>query len=218
MGDEIERSRQDEISIDISTPPWFPATLRVAYARRWEKRGKAFVENTAEYADTTEDALFQRAQADEAYGDVFMSAGRGATETSDVDLQDVFARLAAAAFGDDAKVDTVSYMLGLVEQLAPVHLRLLRELDQLDHGRRLDAVYLRTTGALMRNADPGVVPAALFRLEGLGLVERAIFVTQGPAVSIRDRAQQDQWWVSPLGRELLVLTQESAPTESERPD
>jgi hypothetical protein len=209
MGGELERPRQDEVTLEVSTPAWFPATLRAAYTRRWEKRSKEFVEKTAGYVGVTEQAIFDRAETDEAFGDVFIAAGSRVTHTSDAELQDVFARLAAAAFLDDARVDAMSFQLQLVRQLEPVHLRVLRAVDQADGTPE----YSRGTDDITRtvNADPGIASAALYRLESLGLVENKAYARGGPPGA--GRPLVDVWGTTGLGGELLALTQGNAPPD-----
>jgi hypothetical protein len=70
--------------------------------------------------------LLSERRDDETFGDMFVTAGRRAIDAADPDLRDTLARLVAAAFGDDARIETVSFLLGLVIQLEPVHLRVRR--------------------------------------------------------------------------------------------
>ncbi len=205
MSGELERSSAHEVSLDASAPEWLSELgfkVGASYKYRRESRLKRLLEDAAGYADTSEEAIGERAASEEGFGDVFLTAGQQAIDMGDSGLRDALARLVAAAFQDDARIETVSFLLGLVDQLEPVHLRVMAALVDLaeqDPGTPPLTVMVEAKV----NADAGLTTAALVRLQSLGLVaDEDTGQTGPPGAGVRLRPQ---WSLTDLGRQLLTL-------------
>jgi hypothetical protein len=166
------------------------AKLSTTYTRRWRHRGQRFFERTLKYAGTDENGLTGRIESDEPFADTIAAAGQRAILVGDEKMQDWLARLVAAAFRDDARVDTAAFLINLLTQLEPVHLRALRTLWPLQgkHYSPEDGV----------GAESRVYEAALLRLASLGLVEEK-------ASQTASRSNRRTWAPTTLGIEMLEL-------------
>ena len=205
MGGELEPRREQEFSFEASTSDWLShfGKLSVAYRYRRQGRARQFVEATAEYAETDEESLVERATDNERFGDAFVLAGQQAVTTADPELCDLFARLVARAFQDDARIEATSVLLGLVEQLGPVHLRVLRGVSMVPRHDPTFPPHTDRVEALV-NADPGLTLAALLSLRSLGLVASTESTRTGPPGS-SVRFDPPEWALTDLGRELLRI-------------
>ena len=195
--------REFGIGLELGTGAVLPGgKLNLTYRRKWDYRGDQFRERVEDYADADEDELVQRVEQDERYADTLATAARKAITTGDETTHDWLARLLAAAYQDDSKVETVAFMIDVLAQLDPIHLQVLRR-----WGRPLRA------GAQPRTEDEvgasrQVILAALARLESLGLVqdESATPISGGlgnPAGQRRQVGQDlNRWKLTSFGREL----------------
>jgi hypothetical protein len=172
--------------------------LSLSFERNYQRRSRRFVDRTLEFADTDEDRLVDRVSADERFADVVAAAGRKAISTSDEPMQDWLARLVAAAFLDDARVDEVAFLVHLLTQMEPVHLRVLQVLpDQVSAEGELAAISTRV------DLEPGLTLAALAHLEAVGVGEDH---TPGGG---RPK-DQHSWWITRAGQALLKYAQDAA--------
>jgi hypothetical protein len=174
------------------------AELAASYKRTWDRQGSRFLTRALQYAGTDEAGIAARIDRDHRFGSVLAAAGQQATVVGDELMQDWLARLVAAAFADDAKVDTVAFLVNMIAQLEPVHLRALRETSKP----------LRRSEALERvGVEMPVYRAALLRLESLGLVEES-----HPSPPPEPRwSGRPSWTRTPLGDQLLNLCEQAQP-------
>ena len=206
MGGELEPRPENEFSISVATSQLLePLGLKIeaSFRRRWQGRARDFVSATAEHAETDQESLLERASEDDAFGDAFMLAGERAVRMGDPVLQDLLAHLVARAFQDDTRIETVSMLLELAEQLQPIHLRVLKAVTVI---AQQDPNHPPTTPSVepLVHADPGLTPAALLRLRSLGLVASTESLTNGPP-GAGVRVGQPEWQLTDLGRQLLRL-------------
>jgi hypothetical protein len=122
--------------------------------------------------------------------------------------QDWLARLLAGAFKEDSKVEMVAFMVDVVAQLDPIHLRVLRIC-----GRPLRAGARRPEGEV--GASRQVILAAFARLGSLGLAQdesaRPISGGFGDPAQTRQVGQDlNKWKLTPFGRELRRWCDEEA--------
>ncbi len=182
MGGELEPRGEHEVNIEVSTPDWLTplgVKLKAAYHYRRQGRARQFVKATAEYAETDEESLIERATEDEVFADTFALAGEQAVTTGDPEVRNTLARLVARAFQDDVRIETISVLLRLVEQLQPIHLRVLRALSMIPQHDPDSPPQTIQVEALV-NADTGLTPAALLWLRSLGFVASKESTRTGP--------------------------------------
>jgi hypothetical protein len=174
------------------------AKLATTYTRKWEHRGRGFFRKAVEYAGTDEDGLVDRVGADDTFADALATAGQKATLSGDEVMHDWLARLVAAAFNDDAKVDTVAFLIGIVAQLEPVHLRELRDLAR--PLRSPWPVWVEVgEGVLERHlAEKDLQAAVMLRLASFGLVEN----------------KKAGWRAQSLGKQLVDLCEQVAEVDA----
>ena len=206
MDSELERSREHEFKVEASTPEWLAAlgaSVKASYAYRRITRGGQLIEDAARHAHVDAGTIGQRAIDDEGFGDVLLTAGERAITTGDPELRDTLARLVAAAFNDDAPIETVSFLLEQVAQLEPAHLRVLRAVSLLPHTDGESPPYTVVVERRV-NADPGLAAASLPRLAALGLVVDEGVGRSGPVgAPLRARSE---WALTELGRQLLQMS------------
>lgn len=177
--------------------------IEATFRRRWQGRARHFIAATAEHAETDEESLLERASEDDSFGDAFLLAGQRAVRMGDPELRDVLAYLVARAFQDDTRIETVSMLLELAEQLQPIHLRVLKAVSVILQHDPEHPPFTTGVEALVA-ADPGLTPAALLWLRSLGLVASTESLTTGPP-GAGVRAGLPEWNLTDLGRELLRL-------------
>jgi hypothetical protein len=118
--------REWRTDIEVHTPGWLPGgRLAVSYRRLWDHRAQSFLTQAAEAAGVEEEAVYEGLAHADDFADVLRVAGERAVETGDPVIRDTLARLVAAALHDDTRVHTISYVLGRVTQLEPVHVRVI---------------------------------------------------------------------------------------------
>jgi hypothetical protein len=198
--------RELSIGLELGTGALLPGgKLSFTFRRLWDERGKQFLAQTSDYAGADEEALADRVAESKRFGDLLAAAGRKAMSVHDVTLTDWLARLVAAAFRDDAKIDTAAFLVDTLAQLEPVHLRVLLTVRMWSNtGKRTEVRLAREVGA-----EPAVVAAATARLESLGLLQSG---RTGAETSYGDleRDPERVVQVSNLGNRLLKLCEETA--------
>jgi hypothetical protein len=206
MGGELEPRPENEFSISLATSQLLEQLglkVEARYSRRWQGRARDFVSATAEHAETGEESLLERASEDDAFGDAFMLAGERAVRMGDPELRDLLAYLVARAFQDNTRIETVSMLLELAEQLQPIHLRVLKAVTVIAQNNPNHPPTTASVEPLV-HADPGLTPAALLWLRSLGLVASTESQTTGPP-GAGVRVGPPEWQLTDLGRELLSL-------------
>ncbi|WP_157743129.1 hypothetical protein [Micromonospora coriariae] len=215
---EPESNKEHEFSIELSTPDWLapiaPA-LKVGYTHRRQDRGRRFIEDSARHAGVEPGEMLSWSSENELFADAFTAAGEKSIATGDPHLRGALARLVAAAFKDDARIETVSFMISLTTQLEPVHLRILKILEEISNvvNRPKSNTALVKRGAQVPEiaesaaAEWSVVLAALVRLQSMGLVNKS---PSGVPETLDQKTILSllEWQTTNLGVELLALCDE----------
>jgi hypothetical protein len=199
--------RKFSVGLELGTGALLPGgKLSITYERLWEGRVRQLLTEASEYAGVGEDMLADHAAENRRFADLFAAAGRKAISAHDGMLRDWLARLVAAAFADDAKIDGLSFMVDLLAQLEPVHLRLLRAVGRLSlqEGGSFSAGRLEEQVP----ADAGVVSAALQRLGSLGLLDDDR--GRGGPMAFGGTPAGQGFSLTQIGRELLKRCEEAA--------
>jgi hypothetical protein len=129
--------REFNVGIEVHTPQWMPGVkANASYRRVWEKRVDLFLDAIVELVGISRTELEARALDGDQFTDLIGIAGGRASERGDPEYRDILAGLVAAALLDDARIDTVSYVINRIVRLEPVHMRLLVLIEKAD---RFDA-------------------------------------------------------------------------------
>jgi hypothetical protein len=156
--------REVNFSVELGTGVVLPGgKLTLSYGRKWDHRGRRFLNAVEGYADANEDELVQRIEEDGRFGDLLAVAAQKVVLIGDDEIQDWLARLVAGAFLDDAKVDEIAFLIDLLAHLSPAHLRVMRGVVDLPPLSRQDI-------EAQLNMPPALVQAAVARLEADGLI------------------------------------------------
>lgn len=125
-------TREFSVEVEVKTPdlgalaPWLPSgRFSIAYHRASEKRAASFAQAIEEGTGQGPEALAQRIEEGDAFGEVFRSATGQALRTDDPGVHDLLARLVAEAFSDSATIDIASLALRAIEPLSAAHIRVL---------------------------------------------------------------------------------------------
>jgi hypothetical protein len=168
------RESEVEVAGEVGTPFWSPLSAKLSLKMRhtWQHREAQYVDGVAASSGLSRDELEQACLGDEVAADVFYSGGRRALGVADDEYRSALARLVAAAFFDEAKIQEVVLLTSQLIQLEPAHLRLLRRMFHSDRGSALPrwpapASYL---GELI-DVGPETATGILERLAGFGLVK-----------------------------------------------
>jgi hypothetical protein len=168
--------------IEVRTPSWLPGgKLAITYRRLWDKRASDLIDQTAEAANTTVDALLRRIADGDSFADVFQKASRRIVEDGDPIIHDVLRRLVVAALHDDARIDEISFILTKLDHLQPIHIRIIVALPNPaslpSHSRSPKNTTLSTREiAKQVKANVGIVMSAL------GDLQKDCFVVRVPSV------------------------------------
>ncbi len=114
--------RQFETSFKVQVPG---VMLNLSFKRIWDNRADRFATDTATTAGMTLEDLDERISSGGPIANIYLTAGRKAWESGDHYLNDVLARLVAAALLDDARIDTMAYVIDRIVKLEPIHIRIV---------------------------------------------------------------------------------------------
>jgi hypothetical protein len=207
VGSDLEPRPEHEFDVELSTADWLSqlgVKFNFAYRYRRQRRAGQFLTATAEYAETDEESLKERAVDDDALGDALVLAGERAVTTHDPELRDLLAHLVARAFQDDTRIEAISFLLRLAEQLEPIHLRVLKAVSVIPQDDPERPPFTTRVEAQV-NADPGLTAAALLWLRSLGLVASIESLSTGPP-GAGVKVGTPEWNLTDLGRELMRLS------------
>jgi predicted transcriptional regulator len=172
-----DRDIQQKVSVtaEIGVPDWLPfkARLQATYEALWSRRSLPVITAVADDLGG-QDQLAERIEADAELADVFEQGMKVAATTHHDGLRDAVTAVIRAAFHDDARLELNAYLLDLLGQMQPAHLRVLKAIDS-----RRDESYLDELEPLV-DADRGVLAGAVRRLESLGLVDYQYDAWPGP--------------------------------------
>jgi hypothetical protein len=130
---ESRDEREFNAEVELRTPAWLPGgKFAIRFSRLWDKRASNFLSRAAKAANVDEETLLQRVDEADGFFEVFQHAGQRMVEDGDPVVGDVFARLIASALHDDTRIHEVSYMLTKLENLQPLHIRIVTALPMYD--------------------------------------------------------------------------------------
>jgi hypothetical protein len=210
--DEREFSTSVEVGVSKFSP--FHATVQLAFRRKWEARATEVLGTAAEAAGLSPSEMESRVAEQEELGDLLYRATERAAQTSAADYRSDLARLVSAAFRDEALIEPVSYLTGIVVQLEPADLRVLRTLATTESSQVMKAIephtFPRGVQVLTEEVadrvtlEPPLVAASLARLDSFGFVYTKPHKDKKFA---QTRAVTDArlWSVTPLGSRAIVL-------------
>jgi len=190
---EQRDERELHAELELGTPNWLPGgKLAFRFRRLWDKRVDMFVERAAMAAGVDIPTLSTHATRQGQLSDVFMIAAHRAGERGDEYYQDVLSGLVAAALLDDARIDTIAYVLDRIVKLEPIHVRILSLFlyetlseanaagnlitkrvqlpehlnlsTRTDHASKVDT----EAYALVLRTDPAIIESCLLELQQLG--------------------------------------------------
>ena len=204
-GDLVPKDeREVSFGLEVGTGAVLPGgKLTFGFRRKWNHRGAQFLERVKDYADTDEDELVRRVEDDARFADALGAAAQRAVLVGDGMMQDWLARLVAAAFNDDAKVDSIAFLVNLLAQLEPVHLRLVKGLS--DNPPETDGQTPRVLSTAV-HADAMLIVAAMQRLSSLHLAKMAEM-----ALIPHDDAER-AWTLTTMGIQMLELCEQELPS------
>ena len=189
--------REFKVTLEIGTGAVLPGgKVGVEYRRKWKHRGERFLHRTLEEAETDESGLAARIASDDDFADLLLGAAQKAALSGNELTHDWLARLVAAAFHDDAEVDKVAFLVDLLSQLQPVHLRVMKALAEYPpSGEGATPEILRESV----HADVELVIAALHRLNSVLLAQQAdmAFIPHDQTLRV--------WALTTMGAQLMDL-------------
>ena len=140
------------------------ASVGVRYQQTWHERGTEYRDDVAGAAALALHDLEARLENNAALRDVFANGANRIVHVDDQSYRRTIARAVARAFADDAKIDEISYLCRELEQLEPVHLRVLDAFKRRIESSRTLAKHL--------SASEGLMEAALRRLASSAFIEQ----------------------------------------------
>jgi hypothetical protein len=228
--------RKLEIKAEVGTPTWIPGgKLAVTFNRLWDKRRHRFIDATASAANLDTEELFERIEEGGEISDIFIKAGERATSTGSEAIQDLLARLVAAALKDDAKVEPIAFSIDYITELEPVHIRIISSFDDrsrrqraqrewykkhpdkpYDDGDRSAVKVVNDDGTIdllglaeYANASYEIVASSLYKLREMGIVElRGGVYVPNSSTRAFSGYTPESWVPRPLGDLLCELIDE----------
>lgn len=164
-----------EIAGEVGLP--FTAKLSVRFKRRWTDRANELIEDVSRETGLDVPQLEERMERDERLESTMLEAVAKAGRVADPQYREALARVVAAAFADDAKVDEVEQLAAQLMTLDAFALRVLVEAY-----RRHDQKPVTFAGfsidtyraQKVLDVDSTVIAASLARLAGLGFVANGL--------------------------------------------
>lgn len=186
-----------EIAGEMGLP--FTAKLSVRFKRRWSDRANQLIDDVSRESGMDVDELENRMEADERLESTMLEAVAKAGRVSDPEYREALARVVAAAFADDAKVDEIEQLAAQLITLDAFALRVLDRAYRQKDGRLLTspdrAIALHRLWTTLDVAMP-VLSAALARLAGLGLVSTAVTFGDPDEGFSEALADQREYWLT----------------------
>ncbi|HZT66042.1 MAG TPA: hypothetical protein VFA11_09670 [Acidimicrobiales bacterium] len=171
-------------------------------------RPQEFSELIDELVKRTVEEVGKRLLEDDRALQVVEAALDGAARTGNRDKRRLLAQVAAAALEDDADIDLLGVMIGTVDRVDPIHIRVLVLLANPDRPGAGQMRGYRNVGPWHRReieqrwpGDPVGLDPVLSRLQQEGLVRRG-GVRTGMVFSIGDEPE-DTWAVTGYGEKFL---------------
>lgn len=210
----LDEERQSELN------PWVRFALRTLpkgepladlassiYQRR-RSRARALLEETSAFAQTSLEELLIRLLENERRVDLLERALHSACTSTDPEKRRGLARALAGSVHDDTRVDESELLLGMLEKLEVVHIRVLHELARPHSGEgQLEGfeTFGGVTSGFLAGQIPGLAPVAdvlLTQLRAAGLIDNTIRQTYG---GVGGKAM---WGLTAAGERLLDLLME----------
>lgn len=160
-----EREVKGELA--VHTPPWLPGvSASISVRRLYDKRAVRFLEGIQLAANLSDEAFLRRIESQSELASQISQAHERIQATGSEYISDAFANLIAAAMLDDAKVDTVSYLLPRLLDLHAIHIRIICIVPPKSARIRIEIGDI----AQKVGASEAVVEAALHDLRDRGLL------------------------------------------------
>lgn len=162
-----------EVGGEISLP--LTAKFSMRYKRKWEDRGRDYLEDLADETGLSPSEINARVENDDNLDDLVLEGLSKASRTADPAYRQALARVVAAAFTDSAQVDEIEQLTSQLIQLDPLALRVMRAVygngdgGVTPGGQALSGHKIRKEIA----APPEVVVATLARLAAFGFIASA---------------------------------------------
>lgn len=208
MTDQPRDEREFKAQFAIQTPSWLPgANASVDYRRLWDRRRhEDLISSTARKASISERELVDRLEHGDQAIECFVAAGENYANNGSEFVRDTFASLLAAALLDEAKVDSISYLMARLRGLEPIHIRIIANLPDTRIPLDIDRI------AQACHAHEGIVHDALKKLADLGFVKRV--ASSEPSQSRTFGRQpgietESTWETEPVGRAAYIAILEA---------
>jgi hypothetical protein len=174
----------------------------IVWRRRWGDRITQLVEDAAAIGATTPAAVDGRAEENEAFGDILLSAADRATHIADPQYRRTLARLVAIAM-DDSLIDEIAYLTAQLVALQPLELRILAHpADGHAFGHYQQFELRRAFGV-----SDGLIYAAMRSLEKVGFVnppeDQSVLKASGSELDVEPtliEPRGDEWKLTEWGR------------------
>ena len=210
---------ENSLEMSVETPDWlvpYGGRVRLAFTRRWAKRGQQFQATVLEDTGATEGEVGARIDEDEGFAEAYALAAEGAARAGDDTLAAAFAHLVAGAFDSGTRFASEAYLISKLTQLQPIHVRVMDKILHTPPALMESATGssgLRTTRRAVvlaiEEADRGVVDSAMTDLESLGIATRINPSAPGKAKEVED------WTLTGLGQNLLLHLRLLHPIEAQ---
>jgi hypothetical protein len=208
-----------EIAGEVGLP--FTAKLSVRFKRRWTDRANKLIEDVSHETGLDALQLEDRMEQDERLESTMLEAVAMAGRVPDRQYREALARVVAAAFEDEAKVDEIEQLAAQLMALDAFALRVLVEAYQ-GHDRKpvtfpgFSIDPYRAQKAL--GVDSTAIAASLARLAGLGFVASGLTmpdVSRGLLES--GTGGQEYWRTTRWGLRALELCNLQLDRATDRP-
>ncbi|MFC7360639.1 hypothetical protein [Nocardioides astragali] len=194
-----------EVGAEVSLP--FTAKASVRYKRRWEARTKQFLTDTCASAGLSPEAIEAQMIDDERLDDLVLDGINKAARVSDPEYRETLARVVAAAFSDEARIDEVEQLAGQLVTFDAFALRVLRQAYTGYSGLApypgIDISVWSIAHAMATEEAP--ITGALARLAGLGLVNGSPSPEHIGKLLAQALPQRDYWTTTAWGARAIEL-------------